>query len=347
MRFEKGFLNLTCYAIPFVTAAAIVVPCLSTLVSDHGKTSYSFLFMMTHRPFGFYGVLSTLLLIIYCGYFLQARPVRRAQWWGFCVVWALWPEHWDQWCRPPVRKKDHSKGAKCTWNFSAVYEALVRTRKPLYIILLGKNCCLLRLCTQNHCVFFRSLLDSWSSDLFSPHISLFHYPPGSPENSWEAKRGVRHAKTFGCSVDLMNVLYIYICLENKHYLIRRHEQKNNNNNNKKMPRTVSWSNTYHKIMMHLPQQRDVIGWATNNICSCETWISFYTAIFYESLRFCILQKEHFILVVYKNVDILFSCTKNKRESQHLSMESNSFYWTFYETVLNEPFQWLMVPVPLS
>lgn len=39
--------------------------------------------------------------------------------------------------------------------------------------------------------FLYSLLDSWSSDLFSHHISLFHYPSGSSQNSGKAKGGVR------------------------------------------------------------------------------------------------------------------------------------------------------------
>ena len=38
--------------------------------------------------------------------FLQAQPVRRAQWWGSWGVWELWPEHWDQWWRLLVRETD-------------------------------------------------------------------------------------------------------------------------------------------------------------------------------------------------------------------------------------------------
>lgn len=44
-------------------------------------------------------------------------------------------------------------------------------------------------------VFLHSLLDSRISNLFSPHISLFRYPSGSPENSWEAQGWVRDTKT--------------------------------------------------------------------------------------------------------------------------------------------------------
>lgn len=48
-------LNLMCIAVKFyvitvVTAAAIVVPCLSTLVSDHGEY-FLFLFVETHTSF--------------------------------------------------------------------------------------------------------------------------------------------------------------------------------------------------------------------------------------------------------------------------------------------------------
>lgn len=124
----------------------------------------------------------------------QAQPIRRARWWGFCVVWALWQELWDQWCHLPVRKTDG----------------------------IDRKCSLQCTCSIVTVVFFlHSLLDSWSSDLFSHHISLFRYTSGSPENSREAKGGVRDTKTWKRHFDVLLFQWmlndVYICWESKHY----------------------------------------------------------------------------------------------------------------------------------
>lgn len=76
--------------------------------------SYYFLITETHKPYWFnYNclTLSLLLFIHYVFIFLQAQPIRKAQWWEYCVVWAPWPEHWVQLCHPLVRET-HSNERK-------------------------------------------------------------------------------------------------------------------------------------------------------------------------------------------------------------------------------------------
>lgn len=47
-------------------------------------------------------LLNSLFVVVYL---FKARPIRRAQWWGYYVVWVLWPEHWDQSYVLPVGTK--------------------------------------------------------------------------------------------------------------------------------------------------------------------------------------------------------------------------------------------------
>lgn len=70
----------TFYVISFITAAAIVVPCLSTLVSDHGEPLlYSYLLKKTHKSnFDFIHDVATVADYL-LWMFLQAQPIRRAQ----------------------------------------------------------------------------------------------------------------------------------------------------------------------------------------------------------------------------------------------------------------------------
>ena len=116
---------------------------------------------------------------------LQGQPIRRAQLWGFCEVWALWPEHWDQLYHPLVSKTAMATNAAKIQNMTyCSYCMCVWICLPCKISSLQ--------CTYNNCcVFLHSILDSWSSDLLSPYIGLFHYSSGSPENSQQAKGGVK------------------------------------------------------------------------------------------------------------------------------------------------------------
>lgn len=72
------FSVFTSYVIPFATAAAVVVPCLSTLVSDHGeRLILSYMWKLTNH--------FDLIYIEHTGtdyplwLFPQDQPVRRAQ----------------------------------------------------------------------------------------------------------------------------------------------------------------------------------------------------------------------------------------------------------------------------
>lgn len=159
---------------------------------------------------------------------IQVRPVRRAQWWGSCVVWVLWLEHWGQLYHLQVRK-------------------IINTQKTLL-----RTC---HVCDVHHLCLLHSLLDSWSSDLFSPHVSLLRCTSNLPKHGQEVKRRVSGWR-------LERDFLIFSCLNQYCDAYIHWTLITNYNNNEEMLSIMKLScvmGTDHYIihkMLHLPKLRD-------------------------------------------------------------------------------------------
>lgn len=140
-----------------------------------------------------------------------------------------------------------------------------------------------------------SLLDSRSSDLLSHHCSHFHCPPGSTQQSREAKRGVKQPGEL-CSQALQLYLVLW-CL---------HVQRENKHECQKKKKDVPWMLVVIGHFYEALHCNQVIFFCLQALKGGRRVINSFRIIIVILLKFILSVNCRFTIVQLKCVDILFS-----------------------------------------